>query len=159
MNPKRWGKSFWMMIIYIVQHRFIKYNKLVYKFLYEIANVLPCIQMCRPNYRRHLRKIPKNATSPDKLLTWLYNIYSWTLEFQHRSPVTYEHFCNRTNMDISDIRKYIKKAIYYICKDEETSMSSIVQFYQVLEKLKIVNLRNNQFIDKRAKVKKDLNSF
>lgn len=157
MNPKRWGKSFWIMIIYIVQKRIIKYNKLVYKFLFEIANILPCIQMCRPNYRRHLRKIPKNAITPDQLLTWLYSIYSWTLDFQRRPPVGYEDFCNKTNMSPHDIRKYIKKALKYMCKDGETARSSIIQFYQVLEKLKIVTLRQNEFINKMAKVRKDLN--
>ena len=139
MNPKKWGKSFWILILNVV----INTNDMEYinKFLDYISNILPCVELCRPNYRKHLKKKPhgRNVTKDD-LLLWLYNIYKFTVISQHRKEVpTYEMFIGRINISKDLIRYYTKKALKYACK-EMTSRDSIIKVYVILEKLNIIKI-------------------
>ena len=147
MNPKKWGKSFWILIIYVVQRKSLTKMKHVLKFLEQLEYVLPCIEMCRPNYKRHLRNIPKDPYYPETLLRWLYSIYSSTLEMQRRQGITYELFLEKIDKPEREIKRYIKKALKYTCEEEDTSRSDIRRFFETLAKLDIIGINNSKYTE------------
>lgn len=104
MNPRVWGKSFWVFLVSIAMRYSDKpsfeevHN--MRRFLTAIGSVLPCVSSCRPNYLRHLSEIPLLGyiESRQGLLIWLYQVYNIVLREQGRQPVSLEYFISKNTL-------------------------------------------------------------
>ena len=138
MNPKKWGRHFWIMLIYIVN----KYNndnkKSILKLLKVIKYVLPCVKICRPHYKKHLKTLPdKDTSTKNDYLEWLYNIR--LASTKSKKHISFEKFLLFVPNNPKLIKKHIKKTIYFVKIDANvnslTSNSKIKKFEHLLKKL------------------------
>jgi hypothetical protein len=138
MNPKKWGRHFWIMLIYIVNKYDNDNKKLILKLLKVIKYVLPCVKICRPHYKKHLKTLPdKQISSKNDYLQWLYNIRIESTK--SKKHISFEKFLLFVPNNPKLIKKHIEKAINYVKIDatinNSTSDNKIKKFEYLLKKL------------------------
>jgi len=138
MNPKKWGRHFWIMLIYIVNKYDNNNKKLILKLLKVIKYVLPCVKICRPHYKKHLKTLPdKQISSKNDYLQWLYNIRIESTK--SKKHISFEKFLLFVPNNPKLIKKHIKKVINYVKIDaainNSTSDNKIKKFEYLLKNL------------------------
>jgi hypothetical protein len=138
MNPKKWGRHFWIMLIYIVNKYDNNNKKLILKLLKVIKYVLPCVKICRPHYKKHLKTFPdKKISTKNDYLQWLYNIR--LASTKSKKHISFEEFLLFVPNNPKLIKKHIKKVINYVKIDaainNSTSDNKIKKFEYLLKNL------------------------
>jgi len=106
MNPKKWGRHFWIMLIYIVNKYSNDNKKYILKLLKIVKHVLPCVKICRPHYKEHLKNLPdKQTATKNDYLQWLYTVR--LASTKQKNHITFEEFL----LFVPNNPKLIKKSI------------------------------------------------
>ena len=118
MNPKIWGPCFWNALFYLAK---VMNASKFYKLLHLVYYVLPCVEICRPNYKRHLKTLSRNGQK------------SWLRKIHKKTATTKLSKLNHHNYIIN-----AKKTIKLVKKDahdfsHETSKTKVNKFAHILK--------------------------
>jgi hypothetical protein len=160
MNPAIWGRSFWVVLLYIVNNYytsecdvdFSQIHKLK-RFLLSVGYVLPCKESCRPNFIKNLERFPleEYIHSAKSLSMWLYNINSAILSEKGLESISYDVFITKYKVSAIDFQSNVVFTVNNIAQDypREPMIDDIFQyknFFTYLAALFIVDNYNTSTI-------------
>ena len=120
MKPKIWGRYFWNVLFYLE----IRLNsKDFYRLLKLVYYVLPCVNVCRPNYKKHLSSLTKKSDEQKK---WLRKVHKKTSNSKIHK-VNHETY----RISVKKTLKYIKIEAHEYPR--KTSNSKIHEFAKIIK--------------------------